>query len=388
MYNFDTLTTRRGSDCYKWDLDKPSDDILPMWVADMDFPTAPKIIEAISHRVSHGIFGYTRVPQSFYDSIVGWYARRYACHVAPDSILYTSGVVPAVSAIIKALTSPSDKVVVLTPVYNCFFSSIRNNGCQPLEVPLLRTADSYVVDFDALSAALAQPEAKILLLCSPHNPAGRVWSSDELTHIGRLCLQNNVILVSDEIHSGLIMPGHTFVPFASLAPDIVANSITTSSSSKSFNTAGLQISYIFTDNELWRQKIDRAININEVCDVNPFGIIALQTAYNECEDYLEELCRYIFDNYQFVRTYLAQHLPKVQVIDLQGTYLVWLDVRSLKVSSNVLHHRLLSEGHLRLSPGNIYGLSGEGYMRLNIATQRSRLAEGLRRLVSVLAPLQ
>ncbi|MBQ3635991.1 MAG: pyridoxal phosphate-dependent aminotransferase [Bacteroidales bacterium] len=381
-WNFDEMTSRRGSGCYKWDVD-PYDDVLPMWVADMDFKTAPEITQSVIDRAAQGIFGYTKVSDAFYDAITNWYSRRYGSHVEKNWILYTSGVVPALSAIIKALTSPLDEVVVLTPVYNCFFSSIRNNDCNPVEVPLMRHGDSYEIDFEAFERAVARDRAKLFLLCNPHNPAGRAWSKAELRKLGEACRRHSVTVVSDEIHSGIIMPGNTFTPYINVGSDLAANSVTTSSSSKSFNTAGLQVSYIFSPREGFRKAIDRALNINEVCDVNPFGVEALVTAYNKCEPWLDDLCRYIYGNYELLKSFVDKELPELSVLRLEATYLAWIDIRRTGMSSSLMSKKLLDNG-LRLSPGNIYGNAGEGYMRINLATQRSRVEEGLRRLKKAL----
>ena len=291
-YSFDEITPRLGTSSYKWDASLPEgvvlspaerEKVIPLWVADMDFRCAPFIVEALQRRVSHGIFGYTSVPQSYFKSIMDWYSRRHHFEIERDWILYTSGVVPAVSATIKALTSPGDAVLVMTPVYNCFFSSIRNNLCRVEDAPLLyrRTSSgfTYDIDWEMLDAKCSLPQVKILLLCSPHNPAGRVFTEDELRRIGAVARHHGVIVVCDEIHCEIISPGYKFTPFAAVSQENLSGSITLCSPSKSFNTAGLQIANIISDNPLWREKIDRAININEVCDVNPFGVVALEASY-------------------------------------------------------------------------------------------------------------
>lgn len=283
-YDFDKTIDRRATNSYKWD--SAPEGVLPMWVADMDFRTAPAIIDALQKRVAHGIFGYTRVPDAYYDAVTSWFSRRHGWDIDREWIIYTSGVVPAVSAVIKALTVPGDKVIVQTPVYNCFFSSIRNNGCEIVSNPLRRAADTYEMDFDALERCAADPRAKVMLLCNPHNPAGRVWTPDELTRLGNICLRNGVTVVADEIHCELVYQGFKYTPFASLSDAFLHRSVTCVSPSKAFNIAGLQIANIVAfDNDL-RSRIDKAININEVCDVNPFGVAATIAAYNEGEEWL------------------------------------------------------------------------------------------------------
>ena len=378
-YNFDELINRRGTNSYKWD-SAANADVLPMWVADMDFCTAPAIIDALQQRVAHGIFGYTRVPQEYYTAVANWFSRRHGwTGLQTDWMLYTSGVVPALSAIIKALTVPGDKVIAQTPVYNCFFSSIRNNGCELLSNPLRREGDTYHMDFDDLERKAADPRAKLLLLCNPHNPAGRVWTREELTRLNDICLRHGVRVVSDEIHCELVFSGHTYTPFASVSDECLANSITCVSPSKAFNIAGLQIATIISPDADIRGRIDRAININEVCDVNPFGVIATIAAYNEGEEWLTQLIAYLEENDRTFHAFCAEHLPQFPLTRLEGTYLEWMDCTTLHTSSESLEHVLVEQARLWLNAGTMYGVEGEGYMRWNIACPRSRMLEGLKR---------
>ena len=382
-YDFDKIITRRGTNSYKWDELKGSD-IIPMWVADMDFQTAPCIIEALQRRVEHGIFGYTLVPSSYYDAVIGWFNRRHQWQIDRSWILYTSGVVPALSAIIKALTQPKDKVLIQSPVYNCFFSSIKNNGCEAVESPLVYQKNTYYVDWNDFEAKLSDPLVKLFILCNPHNPAGRVWKREELLRMNELCMKHGVKVIADEIHCELVMPGHTFVPFASISEDTLNNSITCNSPSKSFNTAGLQIANIICNDKETRLRIDRAININEVCDVNPFGVIALQVAYNEGSDWLDALNAYLYDNYLTLKTYFAANMPQLEVTRLEGTYLVWVNIKPLGISSDALTEKLLSEAKVKVNSGTMYGRqTGEGFIRLNIACPRSQMMEGLQRIKQV-----
>lgn len=377
---FDNAPDRHGTSCVKWD-EMPAADIIPMWVADQDFRTAPCITEALRRRVEHGVFGYTMVPPSYYDAIVRWFDHRHGFQIQPEWIQYTIGVVPALSVIIKALTRPGDGVLIMTPVYNCFFSSIRNNGCHQVDVPLLwdESAHTYSIDFEAFEAKAATPEVTLFLLCNPHNPAGRVWTRQELQRLADICQRHNVVVVADEIHCEFVMPGHRFVPFATIAPDMAARSITCSSPSKAFNTAGLQIANIITANADWRQKIDRAINDNEVCDVNPFGPIALEAAYSpEGEAWLNGLNAYIADNYKALTDFFAAHLPHIPVARLEGTYLVWIDVRCMQVETQKLADELMQKHRVWVNPGEMYG--AKGFLRINIACPRARMLEGLARL--------
>ena len=369
-YDFDESVPRRGTNSYKWDTVK-DEDVLPMWVADMDFRTAPAIV---------GAFGYTKVPPAYYEAVVNWFRRRHAWLIEKEWIVYTTGVVPAISAIVKALTVPGDRVLVQTPVYNCFFSSIRNNGCEAVANPLIYANGTYRIDYDDLERKVADPKVKLLLLCNPHNPVGRVWTRQELRRIGEICIRNRVLVVADEIHCELVFSGHVYIPFASISEDFREHSVTCISPSKAFNLAGLQIANIVAADTDVRMKIDKAININEVCDVNPFGVEALIAAYNRGEDWLEELKHYLSVNYNYLRAYFDEYLPEFPVVMLEGTYLVWVDCRGLGLSSREITDILLEKEKVRVNPGSLYGEVGEGFIRLNITCPREKLIEGLNRL--------
>lgn len=386
MTNFDFAPDRRGSGSYKWDSDSDRD-LIPLWVADMDFQTAPCVIDALRRRVEHGVFGYTLVGEDYYKALIDWFSSRHGYNIARQMVIYTSGVVPALSAIIKALTKPREGVIVQTPVYNCFFSSIRNNQCRLVESPLKRINLSdkeftYEIDFDDLEQKAADPNNRLLLLCNPHNPAGKIWNRDELTHIAEICQRNNVIVVSDEIHCELTMPGRNYTPYAT----VDSSGIICVSPSKAFNTAGLQIANIICPDESTRQAIDRAININEVCDVNPFGVEALKAAYsNEGAEWLDELRTYLYGNFCMTRNMIAEGLPKSKITRLEATYLPWIDVSYLPISSEQLEERLKEEAKVWVNCGEMYG--SKGYIRINIASPRERLREGLRRMIEFISKL-
>lgn len=382
-YDFDRQESRWRTDSYKWD-SAESENVLPMWVADMDFRTVPAIVDALRRRVEHGIFGYTRVPDSYYEAVTGWFERRHDWKINREWIIYTSGVVPAISAVIKALTVPGDKVLIQTPVYNCFFSSIRNNGCEMVSSPLVFADNTYTIDYEDLERKAADPKVKVMLLCNPHNPTGRVWRREELVHIGEICICHGVTVVSDEIHCELVFSGHRYTPFASISEDFLRHSVICISPSKAFNIAGLQIANIVCADTDRRMSIDRAINDNEVCDVNPFGVIATQAAYNEGEEWLNQLVKYLHANYLYMQEFCRGHLPEFPITVLEGTYLVWMDCRKLGMSSEELERRLVAEARLWLNAGTMYGAEGEGYMRWNIACPRATLTEGLKRFVNFL----
>ena len=379
-YDFDELVERRGTNCVKWD-ESPSDDVIPLWVADMDFRVAPAIQNALEQRVAHGVFGYNIVPESYYEAVISWFRRRHQWEIQRQWILYTTAVVPAMSCVIKALTMPGEKVLILSPAYNCFFSSIRNNGCEVLESPLKAVGDTFEIDWQDFEAKCADEKTTLFLLCNPHNPSGRVWTKNELQRMYDICHQHDVKVASDEIHCELIMPGQQFVPFGTITDDCVVMN----SPSKNFNTAGLQIANIICSHPSWRRRIDRAININEVCDVNPFGIVALEAAYNESEDWIDELCQYLWGNYTVLRDFIGNNIPQWKVCRLEGTYLPWVDISAMGITSRELCDRLLRDANVWINPGTMYGpKTGEGYVRLNIATQRSRLVEALNRVAKAL----
>lgn len=383
-FDFDTVINRRGTNSYKWDIVK-KEDVIPLWVADMDFKAAPAILEALKKRVEHGVFGYTLVPDSYYEAIINWFARRHNWQIDRSWIIYTTGVVPAVSCAIKALTLPGEKVLIQTPDYNCFFSSIKNNGCEVAENELVRRGDSYEVDFEDFERQCADEKTTVFLLCNPHNPAGRVWTKEELERMNDICLTHGVRVISDEIHCELVMPGHRFTPFAAISDACRDNSVVLNSPTKAFNIAGLQIANIICADPAMRRRIDRAVNINEVCDVNPFGVVALQAAYNESEEWLDSLNHYIWGNYLALKEFIAKELPRLEVARLEGTYLAWVDIKATGLTSDEAYEKLMKEGRVYVNSGTMYGRrAGEGYLRINLACPRATLLEGLKRMGGVL----
>lgn len=383
-YDFSRPTDRRGTDSYKWD-SAPEADIIPLWVADMDFETFPGITEALQRRVAHGIFGYTRVPEAYYEAVCRWFDKRHGWHINREDIIYTSGVVPAVSAVIKALTLPGDQVIVQGPVYNCFFSSIRNNGCEMVSNSLIYNKEElrYEIDFDDLERKLKHERARLMLICNPHNPGGRVWTRDELTRVAELCRKYGVRVVSDEIHCELTLYDNEYVPFGSLPDELSRGSITCCSPSKAFNTAGLQIANIVCRDAEVRNRIDRAININEVCDVNPFGVIALQAAYSdEGYEWLTQLRAYISANYDLLCERFARELPKCKVMRMEGTYLAWIDCSELHIPSDEIEEMLMHENKVWVNAGSMYGAEGAAFIRVNMACTSELLNEGITRIVN------
>lgn len=384
--DFDAIVPRRGSGSYKWDAHDDPDDTIEMWVADMDFRTAPSVIEALEHRVAHGVFGYTQVPDAYYEALDRWFDRRHGFHVRRDDVIYVPGVVPAISAIIKALCREGDGVIVQTPAYNCFYSSIRNNGCRLAANPLLRhdTPDdriTFEIDFDGLEALAADPSNTLLLLCNPHNPTGRVWTDDELRRVSDICRRHGVTIVSDEIHCELTAPGTSYRPMTLVDPD----AIICCSPSKAFNTAGLQIANIIDPVAERRALIDRAVNINEVCDVNPFGVAGLIAAYDEGETWLDALRDYLAENYRLLCRVFGQRLPEIKFTKLEATYLVWADITATGLDGDSLEELLVDKARVRVNSGSVYG--DPSYIRINIACPRAVLAEALERITPALRRL-
>ena len=391
-YNFDEIITRRGSNCIKWD-EAEDPDIIPLWVADMDFHVYPGIVEALRKRVEHGVFGYSLVPQSYYDAVIRWFRDRHGAKGwKREHFIYTIGVVPAISAIIHALTLPGDKVLVTTPVYNCFFSSIRNQGCIAEEVPLLLNETSlrsplnalpaFAIDWEAFERACADPKVRIFLLCNPHNPAGRVWTREELQRMGEICFRHSVFVISDEIHCEFVAPGYQYTPFSSLGEQFLQNSATCVAASKAFNIAGLQNADIIVADPDKRYRIDRAINIFETCDVNPFGIVATEAAFTDGgAEWLKQLNDYVLGNYNYLRDLFAEKLPQLWVAPHEGTYLAWVDCSAAGLSSPAIADHLYHKDKVWIADGEAYGEHQRSFIRINLACPRATLAEGLRRIV-------
>ena len=382
MYIFDEIIDRRNTESVKWDLYPGT---LPMWVADMDFRIAPEIREALQKRLDHGVFGYELVPDAYYDAIGRWFSRRHGWNgIGRENIVPTTGVIAAYSAAIKAMTRPGDKVLVQTPCYNAFFPAIRNNKCVQLENPLHYENGLYTIDWADFEAKVSQ--ARVFLLCNPHNPVGRVWTREELERMGEICHRHNVFVVADEIHCELTYPGHDYTPWATLPEEMVLGSVSCISPTKAFNIAGIQIANVYARDPEVLKKIRQALSENECLGVNVFGVTALQAAYNHGEAWLDELREYLWHNARTVYCFLEDELPCISALPLEGTYLMWLDCRGVMQPGEPLEGfserfalRLRQHG-LVLSTGTIYGAAGEGFERLNIACPRSLLLEGLGRL--------
>ena len=386
IYDFDKIIVRRGTDSVKWN-QQDYEDLIPLWVADMDFPAAQPIVEALAQRVQHAVYGYAKVPEPFYQAVINWFSRRHHFTIQQEWLLPVIGVVPALSALVKAFTEKGDKVLIQEPVYHCFFSSIERNQCEVVSNDLIYRDGQYGIDFEDFEYKASDPKVKLFILCSPHNPAGRVWTRAELERLGEICLRHQVLVISDEIHCDLVFDGHTHIPFGTISPTLLAHSITCIAPSKTFNLAGLQVATIVVADPELKKKVQQAFLANEIASISPFAITGLTAAYDEGEEWLDQALAYIRANYLYLKGFMAEHLPALQVLPLEGTYLVWVDCAALGVSSRKLGELLLAEGHVQVNVGAMYGKGSNDFIRLNIACSRSVLAAGLLRLKAVFSTL-
>ena len=411
-FDFDKLVDRRGTDSYKWDVKEGE---LPMWVADMDFETAPCVREAIEHRAAHGVFGYNVVPEEWYDAYQNWWETRHHFKIEKDWLIFCTGVVPALSSIVRKMTTVGENILILTPVYNIFFNSIVNNGRNVVQCPLryrpegssIKTVagygetvgsgakavasngeavggvaadQEYVIDFTALEAALSNPQTTMMILCNPHNPVGRIWTREELAKLGELCKKHHVLVVSDEIHCDLTDPGKEYVPFASVSDACRENSITCIAPTKTFNLAGMQTAAVFASDPVIRHKVWRGLNTDEVAEPNTFACGVAIAAFTKGAPWLDALREYLLENKRVVREFLKEKLPMVHLVPSEATYLLWLDCRNYTRDSVELAEFIRKRTGLFVSDGAEYGKAGEPFLRLNVACPRERLLEGLERL--------
>jgi len=384
MKNYIKPLKRRNTNCYKWDSVEDNKDLIPLWIADMDLKCPKEIVNAVVKRAKHAAYGYVKVPQKYYDALCNWFDKMHGWRFEPSDVVYTIGVVPAVSAVIKAVTNPNDKILMFTPVYNCFYSSIRNNDCTLLSCPLKKDENNvFNIDFEKFDKLCQTEKPKSLLLCNPHNPVSRVFTLEELIKIAEICLKNDVFIISDEIHCEIVMPGYQYIPFGIAAEKVgLENYAVCNSPSKTFNTASLQIANIVCKNSSLRRKINRAININECCDVNPFGVEALITGYTSkgCRIFIQDLIKTVSSNYALV-VKLLKEIPEIKITPLQATYLMWIDCSALNKKSKEIEKELLEKYHVWINPGSLYGEEGEGYMRINLAAPPKVLAKGINRFI-------
>ena len=377
MYDFDKLTNRFNTESIKWNVEE---DELPMWIADMDFDAAPCIKDAILERLNKPCFGYNLVPDEWYDAYINFWDRNYNFKIEKDWLMFSTGVVPTISSAVRRLTKPAEKVVVLTPVYNIFFNSIYNNGRYILECPLEYKNGTYTIDFDDLENKLSDPQTTLMILCNPHNPIGKIWSKSELAKIGRLCKMHDVTIISDEIHCSLTDPEKTYIPFASVNNVCRDISVTCISPTKAFSIPGLQTSAVFVPNKALRNKVYRGLNNDEIAEPNTFAVPVTIAAFTKGEDWLNEVRKYIYENKKIVYDFIGKKLYSCNAILQDSTYLMWIDVSNVCNDSKRLCDFIRANTGLILTPGVEYGSKGEGFVRMNVATQRNRVIDGLNRL--------
>ncbi|MCA0171926.1 MalY/PatB family protein [Bacillus sp. RAR_GA_16] len=383
MNVFDERINRFDTHSVKWDHTEAifeKEDLLPMWVADMDFRAPQPVIDALTTRIQHGIFGYSMPTENTKSAIQGWLDRRHHWSIQQDLIVFTPGVVPALSAAVNTYTEKGEKVVIQSPVYYPFRDMVEKSEREVVDNPLVRRNGKYEMDFQDLETKLADPEVKMLLLCNPHNPVGRVWKKEELMKLAELCLANHVLIVSDDIHFDLIFKGYEHTLISSLSNEIAANTITCIAPSKTFNLAGMQLSTIIIPDEEKREKFNAYMGKLGLFAPSPFGITAVEAAYNHGEEWLDELMDYLQGNLSYLTTFINERLPQIDVIEPEGTYLVWLDFSKLNMSHEELEQFVQGEARLALDEGYIFGEGGKGFERINIACPRSVLQEGLERL--------
>ena len=377
-YDFDKPVNRRDTHSMKWDVKEHE---LPMWVADMDFQTAPEIQAAIQERAAHGVFGYSVVPEEWYQAYMGWWERRHGFSMEKEWLVFCTGVVPAISSMVRKLTTMGENVLVQTPVYNIFFNSIVNNGRNVIENPLRYDENGYQMDFEDLERKLSDPQTTLMILCNPHNPVGRIWSREELEQVGELCRKYHVTVISDEIHCDLTSPGKEYIPFASVSESCRNHSITCIAPTKAFNLAGLQTAAVAVPNPNLRHKVWRGLNTDEVAEPNSFAVEAAVAAFTKGDAWLDALRAYIQENKNHVENFLKKEVLQIRPVPSEATYLLWMDCRKMKGCATEFTQYLREHKGLYLSEGRQYGESGKFFIRMNIACPRSRLEDGIKRLV-------
>lgn len=376
-YSFDEVIDRHSTNSLKWDVKEQE---LPMWVADMDFRTAPEIREAMKERVEHGIFGYSIIPDEWNQAYVDWWKERHHFTMEKEWLIFCTGVIPAISSVVRKLTTPAEKVVVMTPVYNIFFNSIYNNGRNVLENELICEEDGYHIDFEDLEEKLSDPQTSLLIFCNPQNPGGRIWDRETIARVGELCDKYHVLVISDEIHCDLTDPGKEYVPYASVSEKCRNQCIMCIAPTKAFNIAGLQTAAVAVPNPAIRHKVWRALNTDEVAEPNAFAIDAAIVAFTKGGAWLDELRAYLKENKTTVIKYIEDQIPQLKVVPSEATYLLWINCEALEGSASQIAENIRETTGLYLSAGEQFGKGGEKYLRMNIACPRTVLMGGLERL--------
>ncbi|AQR78348.1 MalY/PatB family protein [Paenibacillus larvae] len=382
QYDFDQLIHRKQTASKKWDGLKEvfgESDLLPMWVADMDFKSPLPVIEKMIQRANHGIFGYNLRPDSYYDTIVQWMSDKHQWSIRRDWICYSPGVMTAISLIISHFSEPWDSILIQPPVYAPFSQVIKRNNRKLVTSPLRYDNGRYLIDFDDLQKKLDKG-VKIFLLCSPHNPVGRVWTKDELKQVGEMCLKRNVLVISDEIHADLVYPGNSHTPFGSISKEFSGRSFVCTSPSKTFNLPGIQTANIIIPDRDLREKFETAAGNYYLEASNTFGVVATEAAYREGAEWLEQCLAYVKQNLEFLKDYINQHIPEIRVTESEGTYLAWLDCRGLHIDGKNLENLMIRQAKVAVVSGYTFGSEREGFIRINLAAPRALLKEGLDRI--------
>lgn len=391
-YNFNERIDRSENHSAKWaemEMKFGRSDLIPMWVADMDIKAAPEIIESMKKKVEQEIFGYVYRPDSYYKIATEWLKKRFGYEISPSSLIHSPGVVPSMSILVKMLTKTTDKILIQTPVYPPFASAVKDNGRELVENPLIKDEKGYyTIDFEDLEKKLSLDEVKLFILCNPHNPVGRVWKKEELLKMGELCKKYNVRILADEIWRDLIMPGYKHTPMASLSKDIEDITITLFSPTKSFNLAGLQASFATFPRAEERKEFDNILGQMDVKRNNPFSLVAFETAYEKCEDWLEELILHIDGNMQYVVDFISEKLPEIKVVKPEGTYLMWLDFNGTKIPQDKIQEFLINEAKVAMNDGGSFGSNGKGFARMNVACPRYMVEEAMERIEKALKNLK
>ena len=391
-YNFNERIDRSENHSAKWaemEMKFGRNDLIPMWVADMDIKAAPEIVESMKKKVEQEIFGYVYRPDSYYKTATEWLKKRFGYEISPSSLIHSPGVVPSMSILVKMLTKTTDKILIQTPVYPPFASAVKDNGRELVENPLIKDEKGYyTIDFEDLEKKLSLDEVKLFILCNPHNPVGRVWKKEELLKMGELCKKYNVRILADEIWRDLIMPGYKHTPMASLSKGIEDITITLFSPTKSFNLAGLQASFATFPRAEERKEFDNILGQMDVKRNNPFSLVAFETAYEKCEDWLEELILHIDGNMQYVVDFIAEKLPEIKVVKPEGTYLMWLDFNGTKIPQDKIQEFLINEAKVAMNDGGSFGSNGKGFVRMNMACPRYMVEEAMERIEKALKNLK
>jgi cystathionine beta-lyase len=378
MFNFDKIVERRGTASVKWDMRKTifnNENVLPMWVADMDFETPECIVKAVQKRAAHPVYGYSFMEDNYFDAFINWVKRRHQWEIEKEWILFSPGIVTAVNASVMAFSEKGDGVIIQPPVYFPFFDAVSNNERILLNNNLLYVDQSYKIDFDDLE--VKAKEAKMILLSSPHNPVCRCWTKEELIRLGKICFENDVIIISDEIHADLILPNFKHIPLASLSDELAEITVTCMAPSKTFNVAGFFTSQVIIKNEKLRERFFKVMEKMHLTYANLFGIVASEAGYSKGDEWVDEMMKYVNGNYELLQNYLLKELPKLKLIKPEATYLAWIDFNELGLTDDEIKNKLIKEASLGLNEGIIFGKNGSGFMRMNLATPRSNVQKAL-----------